>query len=278
MSDFLGKPPVIGDFGIEIECEGEGLKFVDTASWDTKADGSLRGEYPDECAEYVSKKVFSKQNGCDEVFSVVDAKKHPKISYLLDRALGGSVITPSARTSVHVHVNILHLTRAAFCNYVFILMLLEKSLIKISGKGRQGNRFCLSLRETPGTAEAYSEVFSNKDTFPKLELDHYKYAAINLSSVQRYGTIEIRCLEGTRDVKRITEWVGILVALRELARGYKNPLHVWEDFLNIKESRLYDVICKFKSLQTIDIENDVLYSCSFLCEIPLCYVEIKENL
>ena len=35
---------IVGDFGIEIEVEGENLVKVDTNDWKTDKDGSLRGE------------------------------------------------------------------------------------------------------------------------------------------------------------------------------------------------------------------------------------------
>ena len=77
--------------GIEIEAEGGNIQCVDTAYWRSEDDQSLRGRFPDERHEFVSRvlKAHAISNALDEL---IDKQKGAKFDF-------------SFRTSTHVHVN-----------------------------------------------------------------------------------------------------------------------------------------------------------------------------
>jgi len=266
---------VVGDFGIELECEGQGLKFISDVNWATVKDGSLRGSFPSEAAEYVSKLRYVK--GAYTSLKVTRNKGHPHISKLFNFYLKDSIIKKSIRASTHVHVNIQHLTHTELCNYIYILILLEDSLLKLSGETRIGNRFCLSSKEAVGFFDGVNVLFKNRLEEVTLSQDQFKYAVINLATIFRYGTVEIRSLEGCSDVVRITRWVNLLVALRELSKKYKNPLHVMEDLQDFKKSKIQDIVKKFPELLGVGVENDILYGISYSCNVPYSFKERVEK-
>lgn len=102
----LNKPRKAGLLGVEVEVEtlkGELPRIHDDlAAWNVTHDGSLRGE----SAEYVFKEPLG------------------------------------PRASVHVHVNVLEMTKQQLDNFLYSYLLLEDVLMSFCGEGREGNRFC----------------------------------------------------------------------------------------------------------------------------------------
>jgi hypothetical protein len=45
-----------------------------------------------------------------------------------------------------------------------------------------------------------------------------KYSALNLTAIQKFGTLEYRALQGTVEPHTIQAWVNILLAIKELAK------------------------------------------------------------
>lgn len=202
--------PVKEDVGIEIEAEGENLWKGVSDYWRTEPDGSLRGK---DNTEYVLKQpvCLTKLK-----LSLLDLKAQLRRS--------GSVIDMSRRTSTHVHINCTNLEFVELVNYITLLLVYEELLVDWCAPSRKGNLFCLQSKDAEGLLFTIRNFVIREE---RRELgDNIRYSAINLASLAKYGSVEIRSLEGTVDEDRILDWVGVLVHLRDMAKTFKNPIDI----------------------------------------------------
>src|SRR5690606_24321632 len=99
--------------------------------------------------------------------------------------------------SLHVHPNMLNETFQTMGNFLTLYSLFENLLIRYSGPNRLSNLFCPPIcdaEETSRNIVGMMEAVENKK-FKGLMYDEnrVKYAALNLSSLSRYGSLEVRC-------------------------------------------------------------------------------------
>lgn len=207
----LGKSPVKGEVGLEIEVEGRRLLHDEDVPepWVYHVDHSLRGEN----AEYVLDKPIS-------------FKEVPKALKTLWDALNSNkaVLKDSNRTSVHVHLNCqqFHLNRLA--SFLGLIFSLEEPLTEWCGEHRVGNLFCLRAIDAPGIISAFRNFIQNNGQTSVGE--YLRYAAVNPHALLRFGSLEIRTLKGCSDPKIIEEWVSILERLYKLSEDFKDPRDV----------------------------------------------------
>lgn len=206
-------PPVEGDVGVEIETEGFNLARDVGKYWRAERDGSLRGE---DNIEYVLKRPSSLQ----------ELKR--ALAYLnLCLEDEGSEVDMSRRTSTHVHINVCDMSMTHLVNYIVLLLIFEDFLVDWCNPSRKGNLFCLRSSDAEGMILALTAFLRTGQRF-NLH-DNIRYSAINLASLSKYGSVEIRSLEGTVDSARITEWCEFLLHLREKAKTFNNPTQIIED-------------------------------------------------
>jgi hypothetical protein len=259
--------PTPGIFGIEIEAEGHGLREVKNKWWRTEDDGSLRGNYPEEKAEFVLK----------EPITLIDVK--PALQSLV-KALEGAEFNFSYRTSVHVHVNVQELTHVQILNLIYTYLLLEEPLMTYCGKSRKGNRFCLRLADAEGVLEVLQGMFRDGEGSHHAAGDNVRYSAINLAALNKYGSLEFRAMRGNLDVEVLTTWVEALNKLRVFALQVENPKEILklvekfgaEGFMRNIMGGLYDVLAYPRMLRDIarsfSISLDLPYSYKAPVEIP----------
>lgn len=186
--------------GLELEIEGENLpQSVPGDEWDVKRDGSLRGGL-----EY----VFSKPLGSVATREALES---------IDKALkaSGAVLNYSYRTSTHCHINVSNLEVEVVKTMISLFTLFEDEYINFCSRGRKANRFCLGAKDADGVIENINRFFSS-DRVP--DEGRGKYSALNLCTLSRFGTLEVRTLEGTDDWTRIFTWVRALLSLRKAAK------------------------------------------------------------
>lgn len=263
--ELLGKKPLNGDVGIEIEAEGEHMKAVDTKYWLTCDDGSLRGRYPDQRAEFVLVNPIPISVVKAAVTELTKLQEAAKINF-------------SFRTSVHVHVNVMELTEKQVLNMVYTYMLLEEPLMNFCGKERKGNRFCLRLQDAEGLLDTVLE-FSKKGWKYLPPENQIRYAAVNLGALHKYGSVEFRGMRGTMDVATITTWANALVCLRTFAVNQENPQAIFDLFLdNTPEEFLRLVLGKFADPFVYKkMDKDILRSFSLSIDVPSMYKELVEK-
>lgn len=200
-----------GEVGIEVEIEGVGVQNITVTGWNTVGDGSLRGE----AAEFVLRRP-------------VAFKKVPEYLFRLHKALDGNiVIEDSDRCGVHVHINCQELNFKQTLNFIILFLVFEQMLVNYCGEDREGNLFCLRAKD----AEAILVALNNSaisNSFGNMQKDTYRYAAINLSALRKYGSLEFRSLSTPSDVRTIEIWVKLLHTIFEKAADFNNPSDIIE--------------------------------------------------
>jgi hypothetical protein len=213
LRQILGLHKTVGDFGIEIEVEGT-EKIVDDPRWKSDRDGSLRGAN----REYILHRPIPREDVRDALSCLAAELEYEPIDF-------------SFRTSVHVHVNVQELTYVQLLNMIYTYLLIEEPLMTYCGKERKGNRFCLRLQDAEGMLETFTMLFKGQENaLGLIPRDMVRYAAINIESVIKYGSLEFRAMRGNLDVEYITTWTEALYRIREFAKHVENPAQIYELF------------------------------------------------
>lgn len=246
-----------GDVGIEVEIEGGPWPEGPIKNWVTHQDGSLRNGI-----EYVIRQPVS----ADRVRASVQ---------VLADGLAATNKVFSYRTSVHVHINVQHLTTRQWVNFVTLFTILEKLLVNQVGPERAGNKFCLRMCD----AEQPLDIIRNGVLLNRLR-DHLngdlKYASMNVRATRTHGTLEFRAMKGNLDVGFITDWVGILVRLRDEAIKAENPAVFVEQvsMLGAEEFvRRYtpaDSPIMWRVLRDPELNNDIYEGVRLVQDIAYC--------
>ena len=210
-----------GDYGIEIETETKSsYKIPSFTFWDVKPDGSLR----DFGQEYVLKAPLDYGESLTSgLMEFHDKTKNIKF------------IEDSNSTSVHVHSNILKETWQTLGNYLTIYTLVENLLIEVSGDSRRNNLFCLPIRSVPSINKLSLDIFKmvqkkKYNLSSLMEFNAVKYAALNLATICRFGSVEHRSFRGVTDVEIIQSWVDILHKIRLFSRESLTPPDILDIF------------------------------------------------
>lgn len=221
LNELLGQRLCKGDVGVEIECEGESLVQMDTETWRTEPDGSLRGRFPEFSAEYVMRQPVMIQDIGAALDEIIQEQANATLNF-------------SFRTSVHVHVNVQHLTEPEMLAFLYLCLLVEEPLMNFCGESRKGNRFCLRYSDAEGYDKTLDGLFLNgAGLIPVLNGNQIRYAAINVHSLRKYGSIEFRGMRGTMDKAILQPWCETLVCIREFAKTLGTPEAVYNRFISI---------------------------------------------
>lgn len=207
----LGKRPVKGDIGIEIEVEGNKFQKTDTpAMWGYHQDHSLRGE---DNAEYVLKKPIS--------FSDVPIAIEKLWKMFADY---GSVLADSNRTSVHIHLNCQEFHFNRLTSMMALYFAVEEILVQWCGEHRVGNLFCLRAKDAPAIITQIKKFIQTdgKSMFG----DNMHYAGMNAQALMKFGSLEFRSLRGVTDPDVILQWVAILERIYKLSAEFPDPRDV----------------------------------------------------
>lgn len=258
-----------GDVGIEIECEGNNLKMAEEKEskyWKTVNDGSLRGEFPNNAAEYVLVRPIAMPAVKDALTELGNIQKD-------------SILKFSFRTSVHVHVNVQTLTELQLLNFVYLYLLLEEPLMNYCGKERKGNRFCLRLADAENMLDAITKWVTGHFDHIRLLPEGMRYSSINLAAIKKYGSVEFRGMRGTMDQGVLLNWVTALHTLREHARTARDPQEIYEAFCN---AGVTEFIAKIFGDQAPlfmypRVEQDVCRSFSLSIDLPAMFIRHKER-
>lgn len=213
--EWFGIKPKDGLIGMEIEVEGQNLPNEIPYYWKVEKDGSLRGE----SAEYILKKPYSVPG----VIKALDT---------LDKCLAESKLEFSHRCSVHVHLNVLDMSRNELINFLYLSYLFDRTLCRIGAREITGNRFCLPIADAEGSVYMFEKLCKTLNRIPIPELGQAKYAAINIVPVSKYGSVEFRMMRGTADVEVLRPWVELLVRLYKYSLKFETIKDMMEGFLD----------------------------------------------
>ncbi len=250
--------PQTGLFGVEIETETKNFKaypeafhlpFVTSTTetneytgdshskydvplthWKAISDNSLR----DFGVEYVLKKPLSYQNtllALDEFDNVLS-----KVPFLTD----------SISTSVHVHTNMLNETPLTVANFVTLWTFFENVLVEYCGPNRRSNLFAAPIRVTEGIKDNFVRMIEmmEKGSYSAISWSdqNAKYAALNISTLPKFGSLEVRPMRGTTDMSVLKTWVGILNQLYLYSKKPGlTPAKILDNYKVIGHYLLHDV-------------------------------------
>lgn len=208
-----------GDMGIEIETEAKApYQIPKFFFWNHTNDNSLR----DFGIEYVLKQPLPYK----------DIKK--ALKEFQDKTKDISFIKDSISTSVHVHINMMNEDLITLANFLTTYTLFENLLIRFSGPDRLSNLFCLPIIDAEAINDNTCFLLKgiNAKNYKAIALGEnaVKYAALNLSSLHKYGSLEIRSFRGETDIEKIQEWVDILYRILEFSREDLTPNDILDSF------------------------------------------------
>lgn len=215
IKDLVSVKPTSGVCGVEIECEGRGLPVFDTDPiWRVDNDSSLRGGY-----EYVMRKPLDLVGTMAALHNL--RSRFEKASCIIDEAV---------RAGVHVHFNVQEFTFNQLFNLITLHTLLEELLVDFCGEYRAGNLFCLRVKDAQYILMPLAKAARQRSLAP-LESEVIRYAALNLCSLFKYGSVEFRAMRSTPDFSLYRTWIDILNELYEKAKVFENPQQIMDLYL-----------------------------------------------
>ena len=185
----FNRAPVSGDFGVEIELEGDVVEFLDRRrglknEWAITTDGSLtRG------VEFVSNGPVAEK----------ELDKHLRHLYntIRDSGLSWSV---SDRTGTHLHLNMTDLTDVQLINFLVYYYIFEELICDLQEENRRGNHFCFRAVDSIDPIQALEEsILQSRPGL--LRSDFIRYAALNLCALPKYGSVEFRAIQTADTLK-----------------------------------------------------------------------------
>lgn len=136
----------------------------------------------------------------------------------------------SPRTSIHFHLDVTKLDLSQLNNILATYVVFEKCLFQFVAPSRNGSIFCLPIHET-------DILFSKDITY--LIHEWKKYSALNLKTVESFGTIEFRHLEGTKDFNKIYNWFKIILAIYDFGSKEKSSEALLEKIYALNSNSQY---------------------------------------
>ena len=189
--------------GIEVEMENFNnsagtLTGVHTTFWMFKPDGSLRN------------------NGMEAVSIPVQGEWIRTALKTLWAVIKD--VSFSARTSIHIHLDVRALTQKQLTCLLLVYLSVESLLYKFVGKDRHDSIYCVPLYTT--TLVNALVDFVNKSIY-KHGFAQNRYAGLNLDALKKFGTLEFRQLHGTHDLNKIMTWINLIFKIYQFAMKHQ---------------------------------------------------------
>lgn len=230
--DIFALPEVDGDLGVEIELEMGSIDNYETIlrrvpkGWRLERDGSLR----DNGVELVLREPQDYETAM---------KALANVNKVLDD--NNIVVDDSGRAGVHVHINMQEQSIIEVFNLVCLYLIFEDSLMDMCGEWRSGNLFCLRARDAEGMVSLLRDTVK-KQKWGNLGSDQLRYAALNLNALRRYGSVEFRAMRSTTDESVLGPWMLSLLALREAATKFDDPVDVVTSYSTMGPDKLHELV------------------------------------
>lgn len=206
--DCTPSPLLCSDSMVGIEHELEGARdsnfreeFTD---WDAIRDGSLRNGG----IEYVLKRPLSGQELITAIRTIdtyVGAREH---------------IVSNERTSTHVHVDVRDMTAQQLLMFFVVYTTYEQVLFSLCDDSRTENNFCVPVRKNGGVIKRMRSLAKEPTSghhIQQLGNSTYRYAAMNMASLPRFGSLEFRMRETLTDTSQLIDWINVLLSIKEFA-------------------------------------------------------------
>lgn len=232
VATILGHKKTNGEVGIEIEVEGTKLPTSDTPTpWKYVEDHSLRppNEPGGMTAEYVLKTPLPFE------------KVPPALKVLWDVFKAkSSKLVDSNRTSVHVHLNCQEWFLNRLTSFCCLYFIVEEVLTEWCGDHRVGNLFCLRAKDAEAIV-TYLRAFIEADGQAPIQ-EFLHYSALNANALKKFGSLELRTLQGCSDPKVIVDWIETLERLYKLSESYDDPRNICTSLSSVGPMAFFDNI------------------------------------
>lgn len=208
-------PPVTADasslfadnvlVGLELEIEGISHDNKPPALWKIEHDGSLA---PGSC-EVVLRQPLS---GVDLLASLNSLKIFLK----------GKEPIFTARTSLHVHIDVSSLTIQQLLSFITLYVTFEKVLMNYMEASRSNNHFCMDMGIGGANIRVLRDLMKGEKSVEEILMhttrsDEFKYSGCNLASIGKYGSLEFRAHQGISKRPQMLRWINLLLSLRTYA-------------------------------------------------------------
>lgn len=198
----------IADAKVGIEIEFQNWNGINgTSYWNNHPDGSLRNNGQ----EFVTRGglIGEEIEAALEEFANV-AEEH-----------SWEEGTPYAGIHIHVDCTDFDLEQGHLATFTSLYMLVEHALFAFAGEWRRSCGFCEAFEDSDADFHHLSRALFDKEGSALravLQGDRLqKYSALNLLSLNKYGTVEFRALPTTFDIERIKDWINFILQLKKAA-------------------------------------------------------------
>ena len=240
--DYCGLLNRTGEVGIEIEMEGDNLYVAPRKWWRVAMDGSLRGN----SVEWVLVQPLPR----DQV--------QPALDYLVFNSKD-SVLRPSDRCGVHVHINVQKMQLRQMFVFATLYLMLEPLLMRWCGEDREGNLFCLRSGDAEGLLLTMKSALESGD-LNTLNTDNLRYASINFCALFKFGSLEFRGFGTPKNMMDIVKWVDLLLAIKDASLKFKELPDILEQLSGQGINRFLKSIFndkQYRALMHSEAEPDV---------------------
>lgn len=259
--------------GVEVEMEGllESPRENENSYWQHHQDNSLRSNEDSRSTEFVLKFPL-----CGE--DLILALKE------FDSTVKGMSQPPSMseRTSVHIHLDARDMTEEELYKLILLYTVFERPLFKFCGNGRDNNPFCLPFYKAEGGIfEAIGDIVDEGvGRFSRVLGIDYRYAAFNLCSLLKFGSIEFRHCAGTYDIQYILLWINIIMSLKKYAVESNFNIATFPVYVSDKQyvGVLSEIFGEYSKHLTYDgVEKDILAGIRQAQKIMYSVKSVKNN-
>jgi len=269
--------------GLELEYEGCKAITDPLANWDTTIDHSLRSGG----LEFVSRPLLA-ANIDNAVGEMLEAA----------RSIGAKA---TKRCGLHVHVNVGQLTWGELYKYILYYVLLEPTLFKEFADGREMSHFCVpTWTNTALTQALYEDNLTLRSGIHTQHTDWVyvrdhicgrehgatrrlfspwtpKYAAMNLSSIAKFGTLEFRQAPSSLDASFISFWSKLLLNIQTEALKYDTINDILDDYYDnglftLCEKVGWEPLMPADEMDQLDAEDA---ACMIAGHMPVLWNELK---
>ena len=189
--------------GIEHELEGYN-EDIRVGGWKTEHDPSLRNggiEFILDGPQGGARLATSIEN----MHNMID--RHPEL-------------IANERTSTHIHIDARDMTTRQLLNMIVVYTTFEHAIFAMCEQSRTDNNFCVPSYKNGGLTDRVRRAYLNPDSdsaVHALAHSNYRYAAMNLSALSRFGSIEFRMSGTLTDKDKLFDWINIFLSIKAFA-------------------------------------------------------------
>ena len=189
----------VGEYVKSLTYVGVELEFSNVASgdrlfyWTWHSDGSVRGERPGELVLRAPASPLTFDEAVNEY---------------RDKVMDKVRINDSC--GMHVHIDVCDLTMEELRGVLLFYSVLERTIYKYCGSGRDNNNFCVPLWECWNKVDLFGKSFAVDNNL--------RYCGLNLAAIRKFGSIEFRMHPGVVSAHKMASWVGLCARIKEYGR------------------------------------------------------------